>query len=337
METPVALNNCLDKNKDTLEALIKDLEDRDIKKIVIAARGTSDHAAVYGKYALELLTGIPVSLASSSIITIYNKKLKLQDTLVIGISQSGKAADVLEVLKNAKNDGAISVGITNFEDSPIAQEAQYHLCCEAGLEKSVAATKTFTTQMFLLGKLAAGWTHNERFENDLRELPVRISSVFTSADEVEKVVPRYRFANDCFVLARGVNYAIAQEAALKIQETCYVRALAYASSDFQHGPIAMITQDVPVIVFAPDGPAIDDSAAIIEKIKASGVEVLIITNNAKVAKLSPVSISIPPMSNDLISPFYNVIIAQMFACKLALLKGLNPDSPRGLNKITITK
>lgn len=336
-EQPEVLSKCFEINRKTIEDIIKVINNKNIQSIFIAARGTSDHAAVYGKYILELITGIPVGLAAPSVFTMYGKTLKLKDSLVIGISQSGKAADVLEVLKSANLQGALTVSITNFADSPLAQEAQFHLYCNAGLEKSVAATKTFTAQILLLAQLAAEWSKNDEMKKELISLPEKVNKTLDISSNIQNLVPRYRFMDECFVLARGINYAVALESALKIQETTYVRAKAFASSDFYHGPFAMIDRDIPVIVFAPDGPSLKDSFEIVKKLKEHHIELLMISNQQEMLKIGAASISIPQTNNDIISPFFNVVAAQIFACELSLLKGLDPDSPRGLNKVTITR
>jgi len=336
-EQPLVLERCYEKNIVIIAKIVEAIINQQINQVVIAARGTSDHAAVYGKYVIELMTGIPVALAASSIFTIYQKSLNFKNSLVIGISQSGKAADVLEVIRNANKNGAITVGITNYQDSPIAVESKFHLNCEAGIEKSVAATKTFTTQIFLLSQLAAKWTNDKDLEKELSRVPEGISHTLEVSRVIEDSVERYRFMNECFVLARGINYAISLESALKIQETTYVRAKAFATSDFQHGPIAMIERDIPVIIFAPDGPSLNDVNEMIDKLKQSQIETIIISNNRKILDKGTCAFNIPETNNDIISPFFNVVVAQMFACQLALTKGLDPDSPRGLNKVTITK
>lgn len=336
-EQPLALERCMERNAGMIGKIVEAVRGRQIDNVVIAARGTSDHAAVYGKYIMEMLTGIPVSLAASSVFTIYQKSLNFKNALVIGISQSGKAADVLEVLKSANSHGALTIGITNFGDSPIAGEAKFHLHCEAGLERSVAATKTFTTQLFLLASLAAEWMKDKAFKEELLTVPQRISHTMEAAHDIEQLVMRYRFMNECFVLARGINYAVSLEAALKIQETTYVRAKAFATSDFQHGPIAMIDRDIPVIIYAPNGPSLGDLTGMINRMNENEVDTLVISNNEAVRAMGTCSLSIPDTDNDMISPFFNVVVAQMFACQLSLVKGLNPDSPRGLRKVTITK
>lgn len=337
LEQPEALQRCFEKNAQVIGEIVRTVKNRNIDQVVLAARGTSDHAAVYGKYVIELLLGIPVSLAASSIFTVYHGKMNLGNCLVIGISQSGKAADVLNVLRGAKSSGAVTVGITNNADSEIAREPEFFLSCEAGIEKSVAATKTFSTQIFLLASLAAEWAENREARNEIYSMPGRISAVYDVAGEIQSKVERYRFMNECFVLARGINYAVSLETALKIQETTYVRAKAFATSDFQHGPIAMIGRDIPVLIFAPDGPSLRDVSSMVNKLGSEHIEMIIVSNRKDMLDLGTTSFSIPATANDIVSPFYNVVVAQMFACRLALSKGLDPDNPRGLKKVTVTE
>jgi len=336
-EEPKAIENCFIKNRALISEIVECIRREKIDRIMIAARGTSDHAAVYAKYIMEIMLRIPVALAAPSVFTVYHGSLELHNTLVIGISQSGKAADVLEVIKSANSTGALTVSITNYPDSPLALEAKYHLDCSAGIEKSVAATKTFLAQITLLATLTAVWADNEKILNEIKRLPEDVENIIQNSGYINEKVQRYRYMEECFVLARGVNYAIALEGALKIQETCYVRAKAYATSDFYHGPYAMIEDGMPVIVFAPGGPSLNDVKEMIDKLTGSGAELIIISDDEKIRKLGSCSFMIPTANNDVLSPFYNVVVAQIFACRLALAKGLNPDSPRSLNKVTITK
>jgi glucosamine--fructose-6-phosphate aminotransferase (isomerizing) len=336
-EQPEAIERCYKNNFVVIQKIVEVIKKKDIKLIFIAARGTSDHAAVYGRYVFELLLGIPVGLAAPSIFTIYKKSMNFENALVIAISQSGEAADAIEVLRNANKQGSMTLGITNYEDSPIALEADFHLFCSAGIEKSLAATKTFITQMFLLAALAAHWSNDKEMLESIKKLPEKIKEVLKTSDAFEKKVERYRFMKECFVLARGVNYSISLEAALKMQETSYVRAKAFATSDFRHGPIAMIEGDIPVILFAPNGPLMNDLKNMIKLLKEYKIELIVVSNVNEILDCGDVSFRIPDTKNDMISSFYNVVVAQMFACKLSILKGLNPDEPRMLKKVTITK
>lgn len=336
-EQPTVLRRCLTDNDQLLQTIANALKDSDINNVVIAARGTSDHAGIYGKYIIEHNLGIPVALAAPSIFTMYGQSMTFKNSLVIGISQSGKAEDVLEVIRCAKSKGAMTIGITNFADSPIGTTAQYHLYTNAGLEESVAATKTFTSQMMMLAILVAFWSDDQIMLKQLEDVPDQLNKVLGLGDFITQKVQRYRYMEDCFVLSRGINYAIALESALKIQETTYVRAKGYAISDFHHGPFAMIEDSTPTLVYAPQGPSLNDAKEMIDKLENVGAEIVLISNDADLLDRIPTAFRIPDSTNDMITPFYNVVFAQMFACQLALSKGLNPDAPRGLNKVTITR
>lgn len=335
-EQPVVLERCAKDWRAVREA-VQAIRSRKIDFVYMAARGTSDHAAVYGKYLIETTLGIPVALAASSVLTVYERDLNLKNALVIGISQSGKAADVLEVIKSANQQDAITLTITNAPDSPLANEAQFHLDCNAGAELSVAATKTFTAELFLLAQLVAEWAAADDLKKELTQVPEKVARTLEISGDIAEKAIRYRFMNECFVLARGINYAIALETALKIQETNYVRAKAFAVSDFWHGPIAMVNREIPVLVLAPAGPSLKDVRAMIEKLQQDQAELVIVSNQKELLAQGVCSFAIPETENDAISSFFNISVAQMFACQLALIKGLNPDSPRRLNKVTITK
>jgi len=336
-EQPVALERCIRENTEAIKKIIEEINKQDIQWIYIAARGTSNHASIYGKYIIESELGIPVALAAPSVFTLYNRTLKFKNSLVIAVSQSGKAADALEVIRSANKQNALTVSITNSPDSPLAVESKYHLCCSAGPEKSVAATKTFTTEMMLFAQLTAEWAKNSTMSKNLSLVPERVSGILENSSVIESFVPRYRFMNECFVLSRGTNYAIALESALKIQETTYSRAKAFAVSDFQHGPIAMIDRNIPVIIYAPNGPSFGDTAAIINKLTENNIELIVISNDENALSKGTSSFAIPQTNDDIVSPFYNAVVAQLFACNLSLAKGLNPDSPRMLQKVTVTK
>lgn len=337
-EQPKMLKECFEFNKSTLEKLVATLKSSNITNVYVAARGTSDHAGIYGKYLIESMLGIPVGLAAPSTVTLYGGKLKLQNMLVIGISQSGKAADVLEIMKNAKECGAVTLSITNTLGSPLAEYTDFHLYCNAGLEQSVAATKTFGTQLYLMAYLACMWAERNDLLKALAEVPSNIEKVLEKDEEIAEITKRYRFMDECFVLSRGINYPLAMEATLKIQETNYVRAKAYPISDFHHGPFAMLDEGMPVFLYINGGPIKEDSKEMIEKLKNVGADILMVSDDDELLKEGTVSIKIPDTAKeDAIAAFYFAVVAQLFACNLTKVKGRNPDAPRGLKKITITK
>jgi glucosamine--fructose-6-phosphate aminotransferase (isomerizing) len=335
LEQPDAIARCVAANADKARAVAEEARRRGIRTIVIAARGTSDHAGVYGRYLIEALSGIPVSLAAPSVVSLYGAKMRFGDSLVIGLSQSGEALDVLGVIEAAKAAGAMTLGVTNAPGSPLAMAPDAHMSCEAGPEQSVAATKSFTCEMACLALLASELADDPARRVDLSALSGALRETIGSFDA--SAVLRYTFMDECFVLARGMNLAIGFEAALKIQETTYVRAKGFASSDFQHGPIAMSDKKIPVILFAPRGPAFPDMAEMASKMAALGVDTVVVTNDAELASKATTAFRIPDGLPDELSPFCNAAVAQMFACRLSLAKGLDPDTPRMLRKVTVTR
>jgi glutamine---fructose-6-phosphate transaminase (isomerizing) len=337
MEQPSVLKKCLSNNEDTLNRIVNEIKERKPEFVIIAARGTSDHAAVYAKYMFETLTGLPVVLAAPSVVTTYKSKLEMKNALVIGVSQSGEAKDVTAILDEAKRNNALTVSITNFENSLLATTSKYSLLCSAGVEKSVAATKTFTTQLILLGMLAAKLADHAEVQNLLKNAPEYVEKTIAMVkDQIKEVALRYRFIDECIILARGLNYAVALESALKIEETTYVRAKAFAASDFHHGPMAILQKDMPVIVYAPSGPSLNDMLEMISLLKEAQADVLIVSDDDSLCMLGNCHIKIPNVGSDFVSPFVNSVVAQMLACELASVKGLNPDAPRMLHKVTIT-
>src|SRR5258705_10286483 len=251
-QQPAALVRTLQLERAKIARLGKFLKERDIDLIVIVARGSSDNAALFGRYLLEITTGIPVSLSAPSVHTLYGAKLKLQNALVIGVSQSGEGEDINRVLENARSGGAYTVGITNEPASTMVNLVDETLLMHGGRERSVAATKTFTGQMMLFYLLAAELAGREC---GLRcdAIPEFAAQALEQQPAISELVQRYVFMENCVVVGRGLAYANAYELALKLMETCYVVAERFSSADFLHGPLAMVERHFPVILFAPPG------------------------------------------------------------------------------------
>lgn len=336
MEQPDAISRCLVQNQERVRRIAREMKARDLQFACIAARGTSDHAAVYGKYVLEIAAGMPVSLAAASVFTLYRRSLRLKKALVVGVSQSGQAADVLAVIKAAKGEGALTVSITNDPSSPLAQEADFHLDCQAGVEKSIAATKTFTAEMVLFLMLASELAEDEALIPGIGLLPGLIRDTLYAVQRGLGHAARYLQMEECFVLARGINYPVALEMALKLQETAYVRAKGFSLSDFQHGPVAMLDRRIPVILIAPEGPSFPEMQTMSMHLKENDMEQIVITNAGGTFSSSGCLLETAKTDNDFFSPFLCIAAAQMFACRLSLLKGLDPDHPRWLKKVTVT-
>jgi len=305
--------------------------------IVLAARGTSDNAAQFGRYLLEILTGIPVSLAAPSVATLYDARLDYRDALVVAISQSGESTDTNVVLERARSQGALTVGITNEADSALARLAQHVILVRAGKEKSVAATKTYTGQILALYLLAYALGAKLRAA-DLERIPAWANNALTLEPEIRALAQRYRFMEQAVVVGRGLNYSNAFEFALKMMETCYVVAERFSSADFLHGPIALVERGFPLFLFAPSGVTWPTMREMLEKLRHLRAETLVITDrqNTEAKGSATREVSLPARIPELYTPIPYIIPGQMFAATLAAEKGLNPDQPRTLSKVTQT-
>jgi glutamine---fructose-6-phosphate transaminase (isomerizing) len=332
-EQPAVLERIINNESEKITRMGDFLRSRDVDVIILVARGSSDNAALYGRYLLEVTTGIPVSLAAPSVFTLYQAKMRLNRAVVIGISQSGEGEDINRVLEDARNYGAFTVGITNEEKSSMTSIVDESLLIHGGPERSVAATKTYTGQMmhFLMLANAIG---------DKRLAFNRISAFVNASLErkvkLQEIIQRYVFMENCVVVGRGMNYGNSFELALKLMETCYVVAERFSSADFLHGPLAVVERRFPVIVFAPSGVTKAGSIELIGKLKKLQADCLVITDDDEVADISPISLKLPESVDEFLSPIPLIVPAQMFAAMLSEAKGLDPDKPRSLSKVTKT-
>jgi glucosamine--fructose-6-phosphate aminotransferase (isomerizing) len=332
-EQPVVLERTIHAEQKKVEKLGEFLKKKDIDLIIIAARGSSDNAALFGRYLFEITTGIPVSLCAPSVFTLYNAKLKLNRALVIGVSQSGEGVDINKVLDSAKNSGAFTIGITNQAKSSMAKIADETLLTHAGREKSVAATKTYTGQMLHFYMLASALSGSKL---EYKKIPQFCDTALKLETRIEELVQRYVFMENCVVVGRGLNYGNSYELALKLMETCYVVAERFSSADFFHGPLAIIERRFPVILFAPSGVTKTSNIDLLKRLKELHADSLSITNDKTVASLSSHVLQMPKEIEEFLSPIPFIIPAQLFAAYLAEAKGINADAPRSLSKVTKT-
>ena len=332
-EQPAALSRTINEERKKIAKLGQTLRERQINFIVLVARGSSDNAALFGRYLLEITTGIPVSLSAPSVHTIYNAKLKLDHALVVGVSQSGEGEDINLVLENARQCGAYTVGITNEPNSSMTNLVHETLLMHGGRERSVAATKTFTGQMLLFYMLAAELAESSP---SYERIPDFVSAALEQQPAILELVQRYVFMENCVVVGRGLAYANAYELALKLMETCYVVAERFSSADFLHGPLAMVERHFPVILFAPPGKMLPGVKNLIERLRELHADTLSITSDIDVAGLCTRSIIMPREIDEFLAPIPYIVPGQLFAALLAEAKGLDPDSPRSLSKVTRT-
>lgn len=321
---------------DPVNRLVRAMADNDIRFVMIAARGTSDHAATYAKYLLEIVAGIPTSLAAPSVVTLYDGRLRLGNTLVLGVSQSGQGTDVVQVLSSARASGAITACITNCAGSPITEVSDHVLLCNAGEEQAVAATKTYTTSLALVALLAATLSDRRDLLEELRGVPDLLRRTLELEELIERSAERYRYIRECAIVARGINQATALEAALKMVETCYVVAKPYSGADFQHGPIAMVEEGFPCFVYAPSGRAYAFMLETALKIRERGGEMIVTAHDPEILGMGRTRFEVPVQVSELLSPLVYILPGQMFAYYLSRTRGGNPDAPRGLQKVTRT-
>lgn len=343
-QQPAALERTLKAELRRIEAFKRLIETRRPRLILLAARGTSDNAALFGRYLFAITAGIPVSLAAPSIFTLYESAVDLRGTLAIAISQSGESTDTNLVLERARAHGALTIGITNEPRSTMVRLAERTFLVHAGKEKSIAATKTYTGQLMILYLLAYALGAKIRLD-DLRRLSEWAAAALRLEPEISARVQRYRFMTDAVVVGRGLNYANAFEFSLKLMETCYIVAERFSAADLLHGPIAMVERSLPVFLFAPPGVTWPSMREILDRVSQLKAETLVITDssNREAVKADPRAVRIPARlaradapAAELYTPIPYIIPAQLFAAGLAVEKGLDPDQPRTLSKVTRT-
>jgi glucosamine--fructose-6-phosphate aminotransferase (isomerizing) len=335
-EQPAALRKTIAEEGAKVARLGKFLRARGIDLIVLVARGSSDNAALFGRYLLEIKTGIPVSLSAPSVHTLYRARLDLSRALVVGVSQSGAGEDINLVLENARAGGAYTVGITNEADSAMTGLVDETLLMHGGRERSVAATKTFTGQMLHFYMLASALAEGDAQRIDYAPIPDWAERALELKGAVAETVERYVFMENCVVVGRGLLYANAYELALKLMETCYVVAERFSSADFLHGPLAMVERHFPVVLFAQPGVTREATRALVARLKELRADTLAITEDTQIASACTRALVMPAGLDELLAPIPYIIPAQLFAAMLAACKGLDPDAPRSLSKVTRT-
>jgi len=336
-EQPQVLARLLAEESARAKEIARAIQGRAPQFVLIAARGTSDHAATYGKYLLAATCGLPVALAAPSLFTIYRRPPRLQGALVVGISQSGRSPDIVEVVAEGRRQGALTLGITNDPQSPLGQAAELCLPCHAGEERSVAATKTYTAQLAALALVAVALAGDGQMWAQLERLPEWVGHALGLAPAMPQRVERFRYMERCVLIGRGYNYATALEIALKLKELTYVVAEPYSSADFRHGPIAMVEPGFPVLMVAPSGAVYPDLVALARELRELGAELVMVSDQREALALAQTGLALPEAVPEWLSPVVAVVPGQLFAAALTRAKGYDQDQPRGLQKVTRTR
>jgi glucosamine--fructose-6-phosphate aminotransferase (isomerizing) len=320
-----------------VRALVDDIKRRNVTHAVIAARGTSDNAARYAKYLFGAANGLQVALATPSLFSIYNRPPRFGNALVIGISQSGKSPDIVSVIDEASRQGALTLALTNTPGSDLSQAANHTINLHAGLEQSVAATKTYTTSLAAIAMLSATAASYEDMIDALEQLPEHVEKTLTMDETIGRLAERYRYMRVCVVIGRGFNYATAFEMALKIKELTYVMAEPYSSADFLHGPVAMVEDAFPTIVIAPCGVMMPELQRFIRTLQERGAETVVISDDETTLGMARTPLQLPVTVPEWLSPLLSIVPGQLFAMHLANVRDYDVDRPRGLRKVTETR
>ena len=334
-EQPLIIRNLLKDETAEIRRITNDLRDR-FQHVIIAARGTSDNAARYAKYLFGVHNHLQVSLAAPSLFTLYKHPPALKGGLVMGISQSGMSPDIVAVLKEGRKQGCPTLAITNDLASPLAQTADYIIPLHAGVEKAVAATKTYTASLSALALFSAFLEEDNIRLEQLQCMPEWVSQTLELMKPAMKQAIRYRYMIHCAVIGRGYNYATGFELALKIKELTGVVAEPYSSADFRHGPIAMIRPGFPVILISPKGIVHKDMQVLSERLQELRAEQIIISDDPRILKNGALVLPLPEKVPEWLSPITAILPGQLLAMTLAQAIGLNVDHPIGLSKVTET-
>jgi glutamine---fructose-6-phosphate transaminase (isomerizing) len=329
-EIPVAVERFLADGKDIAAAAGAALRERDPVVVATIARGSSDHAASYLKYAIELTAGRPVASLGPSVMSIYGRELKLDHCAAIAVSQSGKSPDIVAMAESAGRNGALTISITNTPESPLAAASDYAIDLHAGAERSVAATKTFVSSVVAGLAVIAQWTGDRALQQAISVLPATLAK---AADcDWSSLLGALDGHDSLYVLGRGPAMAIASEAALKFKETCGIHAEAYSAAEVMHGPVRIVEDGYPILVLAARDAAETSVADVAHKLAGQGALAYLTSSRSGAAKPLPFAASGHPLTDPLalVVSFYGFIEA------LSRHRGFNPDNPPHLKKVTET-
>jgi glutamine---fructose-6-phosphate transaminase (isomerizing) len=338
LEQPAAARRLLDAAPAAFAPIAEALRARRPRFAVIAARGTSDNASIYAQYLLAIRNGLVVALAAPSTITLYGARPDMADALVVGISQSGRSPDIVAVLEEARRQGALTVALTNDADSPLAQAADHSVDLRAGPERATAATKTYTAELLAAALLSTAIDPPTAHEmDDLAGLPALLAAALTEEPRARELAATHASRERAVALGRGYSYPSAREWALKLQELALVAAMSYSAADFEHGPLALAEPGFPVLAVAPSGPELDAQVALLTRLREDhGARLLVISDSAAARGIDE-GLSLPAGIPPWLSPIVEILPGQLYAYHLTVARGLDPENPRTIRKVTETR
>jgi glucosamine--fructose-6-phosphate aminotransferase (isomerizing) len=337
LEQPEVAARFLADQAETVETIAASLRARRPGFVVIAARGTSDHAAVYAQYVLGVRHRIPVGLGTPSIVSIYDVAPIVSDSLVIGISQSGASPDIVAVIAAARAQGAPTIAITNEPDSALAVAADRTIALGAGPERAIAATKTYTAELLAVALLSAALADDASDRAAVAAVPDALGRALALEPEIERIARDQAGVNRALVIARGYEYPTAREWALKLKELGRVFADPYSSADFQHGPLALVEPGVPVLAVARAGEAATDLVLLLGRLRTDlGAELMVVSDIAAALEVATWPVQLPAGTPEWLGPIVSIVVGQLHALHLTRARGLDPERPRNLSKVTRT-
>jgi glutamine---fructose-6-phosphate transaminase (isomerizing) len=345
-EQPAVAERMLGQGRAAIEAIADRvgplLRERSVDNVVVAARGSSDHAAIYAQYLFGVRLRLPVALATPSLVSIYGVEPRFDRSLVIGISQSGRSPDIVGVVAAARSQGAPTIAVTNDPGSDLAAAADHAIDLAAGPELAVAATKTYTAELLAIALLVTALDSAAGAADTgpaLAGIPGAIAAALGSESQAEAVAAYLAAAgrDRLIVVGRGYEYATARELALKLKELARIAADPYSAADFLHGPLALAEPGHPILAIAPSGAAAADVDALLERLGELGVERIVLSDRDEAVALGPVGIRLPSGVPDWLMPIVAIVPGQLLARHLAIARGLDPEQPRWIGKVTLTR
>ena len=338
-EQPDVVARLLDREGRRIDALGARLRERGPGLVVMAARGSSDHAALYAQYLIGIRSGLPVMLATPSTVTLYGAAARLDHAVVIGVSQSGRSPDIVEVVASARAAGAPTIAITNDPSSPLAEAAAEVIPLHAGEERAIAATKTYTASLAALARLSLALAPSEDplAARELAEVPSAIRAALATDDQARRVAGWLAGTGDrAVILGRGVEYATAREWTLKLQELAQVFALPFSMADFEHGPWALLEPGLPVLAVVPRGPGHVERLALLRRVREIDARVVAVSDDPEALAIDD-GLALSPGTPPWLGPLVSIVPGQLLAVHLARARGRDPEAPRLISKVTLTR
>lgn len=343
-EEPAVAARLLDQGWPAVRAVAAEVSARPIRQVVIAARGTSDHAAIYAQYVLGARNRLAVTLAAPSLISVYGVAPRFDGALVVGISQSGESPDVVGVVEAGRSQGCPTIAITNVPGSPLSRAAEHTLDLRAGDELSVGATKTYVAELVTIAMLSvalgdgAGSVEGRAGPAALADVPAALARAQESRPAAEAAAASLAGTRQAIVVGRGFEYATAREWALKLKELARVFAEPYSTADFVHGPIAVLDPGAKVLAIAPSGATAGDMHGVLVALRDRiGSDLLVLSDLPGLRSVGRWSIPLPSGLPEWLAPITSVVPAQLFTVALSRANGLDPERPRHITKVTLTR